>query len=1781
MSSYADQLKEIRAARATRDQARDELYTQLIEQLKLLRTQRKAQSKETADDPAALAKIASLRATIAADADKLRTVQDQLSSIAGLESTLADAQNLLKALLADPSALVNQIAAVKAKLDKPDLPPDQKAALQPKLASLSAQSDALAKRIAQLREQIAGLQQQVRGTQDRKQQLNQQAAGLQGEIAQSQSSIAQLAKSGHAIDDPQSQLDQVRQRIAGQRQELNARESAVSAVIDQFFAQQTPQTLVEQWSDATPIILLPLRVETKFEDADKGNQLWVRVYPDEVAVTTHEKILTDREVNLGIAYWKALRDAADDKARADAWRTLAAKFGANRAAWVALQTKPLNWTTPPPASDADLHFPDITTTKPDNWTEAPHSVVMPDCFVLMLYRSEQLIYTQVGRRISDRLIVGPAPLVDEGNPSITRNPADNRLQYGADFEWLLDFPTAVARGMGFIVDLNATDAQLGFDQLLVLGLKLTTDDADGEQLIEDLIDDHHYSSKGFSLVKQGTATNNTDANDSQFSTSDWMHGVSYFVEVGDPLFTPVTDANQATDGQRLAEYLGIRYELLQHISNADATDHGEAVAMNRALYAGTLGYYLNSMLNEVMSIPAMQSLREFSTDFVTGRGPIATIRVGSQPYGMLLTSNFSKWAYPPPILERRVPFDEQVSKVLLYLEGQWETVKAGLSHISKSGNASDNLMKVLGLQPTSADYYHRVGYSYDYLRNLAQFELGGKYFGDVIATMLEGIAGRQFLASFGYQTTRPDGTPKPTPLLFQLIYQHYQTRLDNQNLIDNLPLDEARAIKPYDTGTGKNYINWLLDNISAVDKLEQEDFGTGITKPNALLYLMLRNALLVEAGNSVYHLLAGQDIVADEMVRSRKFMNISSQPDVSHWEAFRAPANRIIPGEVSEQPLLSYVQLDRFKTVDVGRYLDQTREALQTLSGLPTARLERVFAEHIDTLNYRLDAWQTALFDRRLRSQRQLDVQGERRTGIYLGSYGYLENVQPAQAKRQKIPDDVLPVPLREGKDNLYLDPSNGGYVHTPSLNHATAAAILRNGYLTHSSPADREKLSVNMSSDRVRQARDLIDGVRNGQPLEVLLGYLFERGLHDWTTQPVGPVILDQLKPLFRAAFPTKRTKIPRQGFDSEPAEVIDDYSVTNGLDLANTTADFPYGIANMPALDNTQIAAVKTEKSNLENVLDALRDVLTAESMYQLALGNFDRAAAVMQAISGGDLPVEIDVINSSRGTDLGFTNRVTLQFDPGVSANPWPAITMTRRARTEPAFNNWAGTMIGDPATIKCTARAVDASGNPVLDGRGNPIQGVVTLADLNVQALDFVYLIRKKVDATGYSEIESRVRYAFATKLALSDTTIVQIEFANSGGGAADRSFAEILPFADAIREMAGKARPLQAQDFASASKTVAVASDNPGNLDIDELKSRVAGIRTEFDSLFSITDVAATDADALKTEGAVDTLRQSLLGIATAGVPHAFPLSSTGFGDAERTALLTQSNSLHSRYETVKAAYDQSLAQVNAAGAKPPGQLRLLTAMARAFLGEDFVLLPHFTLIDPADVTLADANRDQLLKYAQTTMQVALPVEEWLHGVSLVRPNLHTFATVLMLGDTFNHDTPPCSPLQLPYRDNDTWLSIEFAEGTTIVHDTIAIMQCLPQGFQPAGVQTGLLIDEWTETLPQKQEVSGIAFNYDQPNSAPPSAILLAVTPAIAGKWQWNDLTATVLDTFERAKLRAVEPDIIDTIGGFSTLLPATISEFSTSGNGISLDYLFNIKYVADQVTTLSTTAFKG
>src|SRR5207302_1573415 len=88
--------------------------------------------------------------------------------------------------------------------------------------------------------------------------------------------------------------------------------------------------------------------------------------------------------------------------------------------------------------------------------------------------------------------------------------------------------------------------------------------------------------------------------------------------------------------------------------------------------------------------------------------------------------------------------------------------------------------------------------------------------------------------------------------------------------------------------------------------------------------------------------------------------------------------------------------------------------------------------------------------------------------------------------------------PIFAGDTPLVSDSTNGGHLHGPSLNHAVTAAVLRSGYLAHATTSMPDAFAVDLSSRRVRPALEIIDGMRNGQSLGALLGYRFERGLHD-----------------------------------------------------------------------------------------------------------------------------------------------------------------------------------------------------------------------------------------------------------------------------------------------------------------------------------------------------------------------------------------------------------------------------------------------------------------------------------------------------------------------------------------------------------------------------------------------------------------------------------------------------------------------------------------------------------
>jgi hypothetical protein len=213
----------------------------------------------------------------------------------------------------------------------------------------------------------------------------------------------------------------------------------------------------------------------------------------------------------------------------------------------------------------------------------------------------------------------------------------------------------------------------------------------------------------------------------------------------------------------------------------------------------------------------------------------------------------------------------------------------------------------------------------------------------------------------------------------------------------------------------------------------------------------------------------------------------------------------------------------------------------------------------------------------------------------------------------------------------------------------------------------------------------------------------------------------------------------------------------------------------------------------------------------------------------------------------------------------------------------------------------------------------------------------------------------------------------------------------------------------------------------------------------------------------------------------------------------------------------------------------------------------------------------------LLQYARDTVGVALPVEEWLHGAACVRSLVHDFEMVRTMADAARAEPLALAPLQLPFRTGDSWLGAEYPPVLEVLHDTVSLVQHLPQGFDAAGRQCGLLIDEWTESVPLRDAVTGLCFNFNAPNSAPPQAVLLAVTPNETGSWSWDDLVETVLDTFRRAKLRAVEPDTIGDLPGIGTLLPAVVAEFGTSAASVSLDYAMVLEEIRVPMLAIRTT----
>jgi hypothetical protein len=999
--------------------------------------------------------------------------------------------------------------------------------------------------------------------------------------------------------------------------------------------------------NTAPIALLPVRVETIWWEP---GALRVRVYPDDILLSQFDPELTTAEAAAGTEYW---RDPSPE-----AWQKVLTLLRPARAAWAVRACRP---GAPPPA------------VRPDDPNERRQRVVaMPKRWRFLGLVDGQVVVDRLGRPVPDPLPISMLRTDEEG--------------------WETDWFEAVKAGMG--VELTFTDGTDHLDELLVVGVR---DDSavDGAARLRDVLHGHRFGG-GLGMLPAGTATNNTPR-----ARSGWSSAPAYPGPDPDP--EPPAGQRQVTDV--LADALGLPDAGFLRGCPGAADAEPSAVAALTLLTWPTLGKgfaeaaasHLDLGTKEVRDPgPAgpWRAVRDHLAEHVRSRGPLPMLRVGRQPYGVLPATALGDWR-----AGRDSDVDALLAPWLLRLRERWRAVLNGedstiprvrpdepvdqvaVDALQRLPVATGLAMRRLdgpgfavpktprdqppaqpglpGLPPdgvlrwtTGSDGWTDLGWGLDeatgvpaFVPRLTPDPVGFPARASATADYLAAV--RAFLAgeldAESYDRAWPvelssgrETPPRPSTFFDLPTVGGEVPDESGEPTEDGAPPAEGSAptpedgVPPPDDGASTPEDEGVPPEFPP----EAPPDATGVL--DALLFLP--NWAFSDDGEEdpLPHALAATGDV-DQLVAD--VLEGLSEGDRAERVAAATRATAALP---------------------------RLEQALRTLAAVPTTRLPELLLEVIDVHSHRLDAWITSLASRRLAELRASGIEG-----IRYGCYGWVEDLRPAVPREQvEIDvDDVATTVEVSGQD---------GYIHAPSLQHAATAAVLRSGFLGH--PGE-QTYAVGLTSRRARIARWLLGGVRRGQNLGSLLGYRFERALHD--------AELDHLVERFRRQFPLPVVPEPEdQGADAplwaRSAEAVSARNVVDGMALVRAGAgvlDLPSVIDGAPVVPSADRGAVEPLLQDLADALDAVGDLVLAESVHQLVGGNPIRAGLTADTLGRGeDVPDTFHVLRTPRRA-RALTHRVAALLPTApVGPTGWPADPV---ATLQPAVEAWVAHLLGPAA------------------------------------------------------------------------------------------------------------------------------------------------------------------------------------------------------------------------------------------------------------------------------------------------------------------------------------------------------------------------------------------------------------------------------------------------------------------------------------------------------------------
>jgi hypothetical protein len=1139
-----------------------------------------------------------------------------------------------------------------------------------------------------------------------------------------------------------------------------------------------------------------------------------------------------------------------------------------------------------------------------------------------------------------------------------------------------------------------------------------------------------------------------------------------------------------------------------------------------------------------------ESLWRHYSRYVKSRGLYSALKIGNQPYGVLPVMNISNVFLPEnkDILESGNLFD-QMMVFFARLMKRWVLMAKGdQAQVPrlKGNETHEDVLRILSMQECSGDYQIRaLEYNsfksklYEFLKKDATISslssLSGM--GDDYESIQENITSLAALLDLDDSLSEQIDQFLRAPLL--------SLADGNANLIH---FEEGKSIVTDQLGnkltngnSGNDTFSFTEENLDNFQDFinairEQKDNELVQYKGDLNLFtdffiksyinacqlyfreIVFEPEVTTASGSQSFRIATigteGSEVAKGDPV-------ISVQDDKSKSIAIKAPFDgKIKKVRVKENDnvapgmsLFTLVNETKYKEIK-GAFINMGQELINSIKAIPegkdrTEAQMKAMGEAIDLNSYRLDAWITSLAASRIDEIRSLS---DHEKGIYFGVYGWIEDLE-------KDATPINPASLTD----IYREA--GGIIHTPGAAQIVASSVFKNSFLAHEQEELSNPFTINLTSDRLQKSQFLLDGIRQGQQLEALLGYQLERHLHDNN--------MHQEIYQLREAFPLYENATGNlTGFVN--------LSVVDGLKA----------IKNKESLSEP----VKKQIEKLEDTLDGSLDSLFYEAGYQVTQGNLNQAAAALDAVKGEIEPPVIESLKT-RISGTGIDHKLAMIFQ----ANTEQYAIENTRAFAEPNLEKWLQDNLGPLNKIACRVELYNKQDDSLIESVE------ITLADLMISHLDFLYLSEEPV-SDGASELELRIRNAV---LEQRENQPEELRYVIAKAGPANGgSLFQALEVARYAHALLSKCRYLKSDDLTMESETILQDRNT-----LEEIKDN---------RLLPLVE-------RLKQIAGSDLTQKSALKL----------LSNLDFESA-KTAFLenipVDTGKLKTAVEAKITSVEELLSKYNAQGPFYTA-FELLQQAAKTLFGESFILLPPATASDSFNQVIKSKKQQLLVgdPSDNDTEQVwgQERIKNWIQGVAQAHENSERFEDWLMVKSVWSQITGIAvndnytivqgpTLLQYPwvalskqeidlvlkkhftpesvFKDSGSGDAYPLADGAYYPEGGESAVLYVPENLTLEKTVFGLVVEEFSEHIPNKKMNTGLSFHYNAPNNEPPQAILLAIHPKVMEEseffWSENDLRDILNDTIDLYKIRMVDLEAIEEYG---YLLPMTYW-FNIPGN---------------------------